>query len=148
MNDWQREMHDGVRREKWSLRGPDLVVKVIGDPNATATALGGYITVGSSLVGKTPAEIEVALGLPDQHLAKGCAVFRFKRLPMAPEYDYELTAEYPGGLAYNPAHFDERYKPGSGAIHQWCIKPGVIIPVDPVRVLRLKPGQPFPYDWL
>jgi hypothetical protein len=148
MNDWQREIHDGMRREKWSLQGPDMIVKVIADPNASATALSGYITVGSSLIGKTPEQIEVALGLPDQQLARGCTVFRFRRLPMAHEYDYELTAAYPDGLAYNPGHFDERYKPGSQSIHQWCIKKNVLIPVDSKHVLRLKPGQPFPYDWL
>src|SRR5215510_14596755 len=146
--DWEREIHDGLRREPWSLTGPDTVVKVIGDPAASATALGGYITVGRYLVGKTPAQLEFALGLPSGHLARGCSIFRFRRLPLASEYDYELTAEYPGGLAYNPVHFDPRYMPGAPYIHQWCIKPNVSIPVDPTNVLRLHPGQLFPYDWL
>jgi hypothetical protein len=151
MNDWQREIHDGVRREKWSLKGPDMVVKVIMDSTAQATALEGYITVGSNLVGKTPEQIRVALGLKElepEDVQNGCSIFRFKRLPMAHEYAYELTAAFPDGLAFNPAHYDARWKPGSPSIHQWCIKKDMAIPVDTKNVLRLKPGQPFPYDWL
>jgi hypothetical protein len=147
MKDWQRDIYEGLRRENWSLRGPNQIVKVLpyGSP---AMALGGYITVGRSLLGKTPQQIERALGFPGGYLAGGARVYRFTRLPLLNEYEYELTALYPGGLASNPAHGDPRYPPGSPTVHQWQIKKGVLIPVDPKNFLDLSPGRPFPYGWL
>ena len=60
--DWKREIEDGLRRENWSIRGPNGIVKVM--PLGTqAASLSGYITLGKHLVGKTPKEIEFALGL-------------------------------------------------------------------------------------
>jgi len=147
MMDWQRDMHEGVRRENWSLAGPNRIVKVL-PLGSVATALGGYITVGTSLLGKTPQEIERALGLKDRYLVTGARIYRFVRLPQAFEYEYELTAKYPGGLAFNPAHGDEAYRPGNPSLHQWRIKDGVRIPVDPVNYLDLAPNVRFSYDWL
>ena len=145
--EWQDDIYEGLRREDWSLKGTNCVVKVLplGTP---ANALGGYITIGRSLVRKTPQEIEAALGLKSQYLAKGARIYRFARLPRMHEYEYELTAKYPGGLAYNPVHGDPAYLPGSDSIHQWRIKSGMSIPVDPKNFLDLHPQQEFPYDWL
>ena len=42
MNDWQREAHDAVRTEIWTLRGPSQVVKVLPAGGAVASELGGY----------------------------------------------------------------------------------------------------------
>jgi hypothetical protein len=147
MNDWQRDIHEGVRRENWSLAGPGRIVKVLPF-GSTASALGGYITVGSSLLGKTSQQIEQALGLKKEYLAHGARIYRFARLPQAHEYEYELTAKYPAGLAFNPAHGDPAYLPGSPQIHQWRIKNHILIPVDPVHFLDLPPGMKFPYYWL
>lgn len=148
MNEWQQDMHEAVRREPWSLRGPNQIVKILPGGGSTAAQLGGYITVGKSLLGKTPQQIEQALGLPPGFLLNGARVYRFTRLPLVQEYEYELTADHPGGLAFNPAHSNLSYPPGSRKIHQWRIKPGVYIPVDSSNFLDLRPGQPFPYDWL
>jgi hypothetical protein len=148
MDDWQRESHEAVRREVWSLKGPNQIVKVVPGGGPPAAALGGYITLGRFLLNKTPVQIEVALGLPPGYLARGARMYHFTRLPLTWEYEYELTAQFPDGLAYNPAHSNPSYPPGSRAIHQWRIKPGVQIPVDPTNFLDLKPGQVFPYDWL
>lgn len=148
MNDWQREVYDATRRETWTLNGPNQVVKVVKSGGASAATLGGYITVGKFLLNKTPAQIEAALGLPRGYLANGARIYRFTRLPQVSEYDYELTAKFPDGLAYNPAYSDPSYPPGSHSIHQWKIKSGVQIPVDSARFLELKPGQIFPYTWL
>ena len=145
MEDWQRDIHEGTRRENWSLRGPNCVVKVL-PYGSTAQALGGYITLGKFLLGKMPHDIETALGLPTGYLAKGAAIFKFVRLPATHEYEYELTAAHPGGLAYNPAHSHPAYPPGSRSIHQWRIKDAVQIPVS--NSLQLGPNQRFPYDWL
>lgn len=148
IDDWQREIHDGTRRESWSLRGPNRIVKVLPLGSIPQTSLGGYITVGSALLGKTPRQIEQALGLKRDYLAYGARIYRFTRLPMAHEYEYEMTAFFPDGLAFNPAHSNPEYPPGSQKIHQWKIKSGAQIPVDPANFLDLQPSQKFPYDWL
>jgi hypothetical protein len=148
MNDWQQEAREAVRREMWSLRGPNQVVKVLASGGTLASTLGGYITLGRFLLNKTPAQIETALGLRPGYLAMGARIYHFSRLPQVSEYEYELTAEFPGGLAYNPAGANSSYPPGNRTIHQWRIKPGVQIPVDSRNFLDLKPGQVFPYTWL
>ena len=148
MNDWQRDLHEAVRREVWSLRGPNQIVKVVAGGGGAASHQGGYITLGKFLLGKTPQQIEQALGLKSGLPTAGVRIYRFTRLPLVQEYEYELTAHYPGGLAYNPAHSDRNYLPGNPAIHQWRIGPGVQIPVDSHNFLDLKPGQTFPYNWL
>lgn len=148
MNEWQRDAHNAVRREVWSLRGPNQIVKVQPSGGGVASQLGGYITLGKFLLGKTPQQIEEAIGLPHGLLRGGARIYRFTRLPLVEEYEYELTALHPGGLAYNPAHSNPAYPPGNRAIHQWAIKPGTQIPVDSTNFLDLKPGQPFPYNWL
>lgn len=148
MKDWQREAHEAVRREMWTLRGPNQIVKVLPGGGSTVSTLGGYITLGKFLLNKTPAQIQTALGLPPFYLVGGARIYRFTRLPQASEYEYELTAEFPDGLAYNPAYSNPSYPSGSRTIHQWRIKPGVQIPVDSKNFLDLKPAQIFPYAWL
>ena len=148
MKTWERDIHDALRKENWSLSGYNRIVKVLPRGGSAATQLGGYITVGSSLLLKTPQQIEDALGLKKGYLAYGARIYRFTRLPVASEYEYELTALYPGGLAFNPAHSNPYYPEGSRVVHQWKIKDGVQIPVDPKNFLDLSPGQPFPGDWL
>lgn len=146
--DWKQNVREGVRRENWTLTGPNRVVKVVPRARAASATVGGYITQGRFLVGKTPEQIEKALGLPHGFLKSGARIYSFKRLPMVSEYDYELTTQYPGGLAFNPVHSDPMYLPGHHAIQQWQIKPGIQIPVDQTNFLELGPGQRFPYTWL
>lgn len=146
--DWQVETREALRREFWSLRGPNQIVKVLPPGGPAASTLGGYVTLGRFLVNKAPKQIETALGLPSNYLAMGARIYHFTRLPQASEYEYELTTAFPGGLAYNPAHSDPSFPPGSRTIHQWRIKPGIQIPVDSTNFLDLKPAQLFPYDWL
>ena len=107
-------------------------------------------------VGKTPHQIERTLGLPSNVLRSGCRVYRFKRLPMSHEVDYELDARHPDGLAFDPATLDEAraqrrqapakprvkvYPPGAAHVHQWKLL--VDLPVAPV--LDLLPGERYPY---
>jgi hypothetical protein len=141
-------MDDELRRENWSLSGPNALVKVVAANQPRRSELGGYFTVGKFLVGKRCSQLERALGLPTNELALGARIYRFKRLPLRWEYEYELTAQYPDGLAFNPAHSDPRYGPGSAYIHQWRIADGARIPADPVNFLDLAPGLAFPYSWL
>ena len=84
MNEWQREAHDAVRTEMWALRGPSQIVKVV-PADWNAAQLGGYITLGKFLLGKTPNQIEDALGLPRDFLKAGARIYRFTRLPKFPE---------------------------------------------------------------
>jgi hypothetical protein len=148
MSDWQREAREAIRKEAWSLRGPNQIVKVVSAEKALASRLGGYITLGKFLVNKTPAEIEAALGLRCGDLCRGARIYHFTRLPGVSEYEYEQTADLPDGLAYHPAYSDPNYLPGSKIIHQWRIKRGVEIPVDTTNYLDLKPGQIVPRSWL
>ena len=150
MSDWQREAREAreaVKRELWALRGMNAVVKVVPAGGPPLPAQGGFITVGSFLVGKTPAEIVAALGLNAKEYVSGARIYRFARLPQVSEYEYELTAEFPGGLAYS-ASSDSSFPPGSRKVHQWKIKAGIQIPVHQTDFLDLKPGQPFPRSWL
>ena len=148
ISDWEREAHEAKRREVWSLRGPNQIVKVLPAGGTPVSALGGYFTIGRFLLGKTPARIEIALGLRPGDLANGARIYRFARLPELSEYEYELTAAFPGGLAYVAAHSSPDYPAGSAKIPQWRIKPGARIPVDPKNFLDLNLGEVFPYGWL
>ena len=152
---WDKEIDEAVRHENWCLHGADRVVKVVRRlPTGIRTMqslgytappgrLGGYITVASAINKCTPQDIEFRLGLPIGELADGALIYRFLRLPSISEYEYELTAKYPDGLAYNAAMSDERYQPGSGKVHQWRIKEGSEIPVDTKNVVTLLPGQRY-----
>jgi hypothetical protein len=146
--DWRQEARAAVRSENWSLSGPNRIVKVVPLQIPKLHAAEGYITTGNFLVGKLPSQIERSLGLPLNHLCFGARIYRFLRLPMAHEYEYELTAKFPDGLAFNAAHSHPSYLPGSDKIHQWRIKKGCQIPLDPKTALDLHPGQRFPYNWL
>ena len=132
----------------WTLTGPNRVVKVLPGEAPVASTLGGYITLGKYLVNRTPAQIETDLGLKRGYLFSGAKIYRFTRLPQSSEYEYDLTANCPGGLAYYAAASSDPYPPGSRTIHQWKIKTGVQIPVDSVNFLDLKPGHRFPSTWL
>jgi hypothetical protein len=144
MNDWQRDIYEGLRREGWSLTGPNAIVKVL--PLAsTRTGIDGYIALAKHLFGKTPKQIETDLGFESDFLKTGATICRLARLPRLDEYEYELTAKYPGGLAHNPAHGDPRYPPGSEKVHQWRIKKGAEIPIS--GSIQLRPADRFPYNW-
>ena len=94
------DLLQAVRKEAWSLAGPTRVVKVTAyGVQAFNTAM-GYGCQEKVLLGKTPADIEKALGLPYGKLSRGCDIYRLTRLPMASEVAYELTTQFPDG----PAH--------------------------------------------
>jgi hypothetical protein len=149
MDDSEREARDAVRREIWSLRGLNQVVKVVSADAKAAPTLGGYITTARSLLDRRLEEIVADLGLRKDKFERGARVYRFTRLPQPSEYEYDLTADFPSGLVYNPGHVkdDEKYPAGSPTVHQWKIRPGVEIPVDPKSMIEVKPGEKIPYSW-
>jgi hypothetical protein len=59
--DWQREAHEAVRREMWTLRGFNQIVKVVASTAPATSTMGGYITLGKYLINKTPSQIEKTL---------------------------------------------------------------------------------------
>jgi hypothetical protein len=158
--DWQQEMQLGRRGEDWALAGPKRIVKVksLVPRGDEPRAMSGYITLERSLSLKTPLQIGQTLGLRPGELDGGCRVFSFQRLPSAGEYEYELTAFYPGGLAFNPADMQEArselrlknnggkvnaWPPGSRFVHQWLLK--FEIPVT--RICDVMPGQVYRLKW-
>jgi hypothetical protein len=142
--EWKTEIREAKRNERWSLRGPNRPVKVTPLERVKLQYVSGYITLAGSLAGMTPSLMERALGLPLGYLSQGARIYSLRRLPQPSEYEYELSAKYPGGLAFNFLS-DPRYLPGNEKIHQWKIYPGINIPVDPASELMLLPNQRFPY---
>jgi len=140
-DDWQMEMRDAIRREGWSLAGPSRIVKVVPIGRPLAASLKGFVCLEKSLLGKTPSAMEALLGLPTGFLNGGCRIYRFVRLPMAPEVEYELTARHPNGLVFNPAMHDPAFPPGSNAVHQWRLL--VDVPVQ--HLIDLAPTAKYPY---
>jgi hypothetical protein len=154
MEDWQEDIFEGIRRENWSLIGPTRIVKVVSRGSTGVHSMRGYFTQEKFIQNKTPMQIEKGLGLPLGFLINGCSVYRFKRLPMASEYEYELTAFYPDGLAFNAKDLQEAmsdlklkrnagvvrtYPPGSRFIHQWRLT--VDLPVEFLK--DVLPGRTY-----
>ncbi|HUB30558.1 MAG TPA: hypothetical protein VL967_12715 [Terracidiphilus sp.] len=145
---WQLEIDDSMRREVWRTNGPNRPVKVCPAEWTIDIRLGGYITLGKYLIGKKPNEMERDLGLPTDFLIHGARIYKFSRLPQPSEYEYELTADFPDGLAdLGPSPRKAYYPPGSPKIHQWRIVSGKSIPVEP-RYYTVRPGRTLPVEWL
>ena len=161
--DWKAEIRDAMRREPWTSTGPQRLVKVVQflslqNTPEHARAV-GYVTQELYLFGKTPTGIERALGLRPFSLGRGCRVLHLDRLPMRGEYTDELTADMPGGLAFNPADAMEAhhryandegmrelpyYPPGDKWIPQWNVT--VAIPLTLIRDLAPNITYPRPSD--
>src|SRR5271157_5878694 len=113
--DWKVEIRNAMRPEPWTRTGPQRLVKVVrlrtvmNTPGRVRAV--GYVTQELYLFGKTPKDIERALGLPPFSFGGGCRVFHLERLPMRGEYTDELSAEQPGGLAFDPGDaLEARYR--------------------------------------
>jgi hypothetical protein len=118
----------------WAEKGPNSLVKVVSKARGAQEEVGGYITKLSSVVGRTPQEIEHILGLKPGELSEGCYVSRLNQLPKSDEFElrgYTITPEgkpYAGG----------EYPPGAGA-PQWELTKR--IPSTPISFVQ--PGQIF-----
>jgi hypothetical protein len=161
--DWIQEIREAKRRDPasvaWSLEGGSRLVKVVRLATVMnierANRAVGYVTQEKFLLGKTPQQIEIALGLPPLSLNRGCRIFRLQRIPQRGEYSDELTADKPGGLAFNPAEWEEKrirydqdkslnelsyYPPGDKRIPQWDVS--VSIPL--IHLTDLPPNVSYP----
>lgn len=154
---WKQEIREALRRPDpstaWSLEGPNRLVKVVEMERVIncppIARLRGYVTQERYLFGKTPRDIEIALGLKPNILLRGCRVFRLRKLPGSKEYTDEGTADLPGGMAFiaedafeaeakfekeNQKSYDRSlyargyYPPGSSLIPQWNVT--IEIPVS------------------
>lgn len=153
---WQEEIEEARRQEVWSLTPPNRIVKAVPMGYSLMQRVTGYVTIERSLLGRTPRQMEVELGLPEGKFAQGCRVYALTRLPMTHEIEYELTARYPDGLAFVEASAQnemllreldpsrpvkEIYGPGRNAIHQWRLTTELPAAV----VATLAPNAPYPY---
>jgi hypothetical protein len=154
MNEWQRDIYEGLRRENWSLTGPTRIVKVIpanakiGTDSRTGNWRNlGYITVGKNLCARTPKQIEADLGLLSGSMDSGAWIYKITQTPAVHQYEYELTAKFPDGLAFNPAHYSPDYPPGAAWVHQWRITDPNFKAFNPIYYALL-PAAKLPYAWL
>lgn len=154
--EWQREVRDARRVESFSLSAPNRLVKAVPLAWSPMSRAKGYVTVERYLLGRTPRQLENDLGLPSGCYSTGCRVYRMTRLPGTSEISYELTAEHPGGLAFDEwAAMDEVlrrrqdpsytpkpiYGPGRSAIHQWELTSELPVAI----VVDLLPTSAYPY---
>ena len=153
--EWEKEIAEARRVEQWSLVWPRRIVKAVPLERPVVSRVRGYVTIEKYILGRTPRQLEDDLGLPPGLFAKGCRVYWLTRLPRAEEVSYELTAQYPGGLAFdewgalnevllrqqNPGHNAKPiYAPGRSTIHQW-----ELLAELPVQVAAtLPPNIPYP----
>jgi hypothetical protein len=146
--DWEIDIDDAIKKEEWRPTGPNRPIKVFPAERPLESDVCGYFTLGKYLLRKTPAEIERDLGFPRDFLKHGARLYKFTRLPQISEYEYELTADHPDGLAdQGPFPRKIYYPPGSPKINQWRILKGKIIPVDP-EYFTVRPGFRLPETWL
>lgn len=133
---WKDEIRTSLQKEDWALGGPKRPVKVIAfDRMLNPPLIRGYFTLAKFLLGRMPREIEQILGLKADTLKSGAFVYDFSRLPQISEYEYDLTARYPGGLALTPGKFrvSRRGRQSSP----------VVIAIAAGKVVRLKPDEKF-----
>jgi hypothetical protein len=137
--DWERDATEALRLEQWSVTPPNRLIKVVQNSGDIAKKVAGYVTLERWILGRTPRQLEADLGLPTGHFANGCRIYAVTRLPGLTEIEYELTVEFPRGLAFDenearnksilrhnnpalPAEATAIYGPGRKSIHQWNLK--------------------------
>lgn len=74
-DNWRQEVRNALRRENWSLSGPNRVVKIVPLQMPARSEVEGYITTGNFLIGKIPSQIERSLGLPLNYLCLGARIY-------------------------------------------------------------------------
>ena len=165
-NDWELEARDSILGEGWTTSGPNRIVKVTGISRPPQQWQSGYVTLDRHLVGRTPYQMQRALGLQLGDLKGGCLIYRFTRLPRNGEYANELTTEFPDGLAFDENAFEEErlrrrmkpsdekkwgldpdrrksglYRIGDSSIPQWNLLVPLPVEDPPFRLLT---GTPYP----
>ncbi|MCP4562588.1 MAG: hypothetical protein GY873_23345 [Bosea sp.] len=114
------------------------LVKVVNLSKSFDGTLEGYATFQAEISGKTPIEIEKALGLKVGDLHAGCRIFRFLILPKFDDFLVRGYSSLPDGLPVEHNAGALTYPPGQMA---WQIV--LTKPVPARLVATLKPGQRF-----
>ncbi|PKQ12979.1 MAG: hypothetical protein CVT70_06000 [Alphaproteobacteria bacterium HGW-Alphaproteobacteria-1] len=155
----------------WSLAPGNRLVKVVGPPRSADSgelkSVTGYFTQEKYLFGLSCTEIERVLGLRPNELAYYANVYSFAWLPKSGEFEYKMSAAFPGGEVFDESKkkdfFDKRaahletkgrykgaydadydaYPPGSDMVPQWTLKAGVSIPVG-AFICSVTRVTPFP----
>ncbi len=108
--------------EMWRSGGMETLVKVMpADQAPDSSRFIGYCTQFKYIVGRTPLEMEAAVGLRcNTKLASGAAVYILRPLPHASQIILRGYSQTPAGVSTSikPAHPD--YPPGLG-VPQWEI---------------------------
>ncbi len=130
--------------EMWRRGGPDTLVKVAPkgttpDPSRSA----GYCTTIKYLLGRSPAEMELLVGLAvGSKLAGGADIFRLSPLPLAAQFELRGYSQCPAGIPTNAPGYVPHpgYPPGQG-VPQWELagypQSGMI------RIAKLEAGEAF-----
>ena len=128
---------------RWRKGGTDALVKVIAaDVTPDPARPIGYCTEVKFLTGRTPAEIERAIGLrTDSKLIRGAIVYLVKPLPSPAEFHFRGYSQTPAGIptTIKPAHPD--YPPGLG-VPQWELTASQ---ANLIQFAQIAPGHPFRY---
>jgi len=117
------------------LNRPVKVTTIIRDPMFWTE---GFVTSYKFVTGRTLAEAEKILGLPQSELAAGAYFYEFMRLPFANEFELKGYSQCPDGKPWTP---QSKYPPGLGAA-QWRVKPDACIASRLVAIVE--PGTRFP----
>lgn len=128
----------------WQKAGVDALVKVmaIGQPPISSRRI-GYCTQIKYLAGRTPAQMEQAVGLRvGSKLANGAAIYLVKPLPSPGEFHFRGYSNTPEGIstAEKPHHPD--YPPGLG-VPQWELES---MQSNLVQLASVAAGQVFRFN--
>ena len=117
------------------LNRPVKVTSLVRDPMFWAE---GFVTCYKFIAGRTLAEAERILGLPNGELAAGAYFYEFMVQPTVEQFELKGYSQCPDGQPWTPS---SRYPPGLGAA-QWRIKSNTFIPSRLAAIVE--PGHKFP----
>jgi hypothetical protein len=138
-DDTGREMMEALRLEPFVVGGRAQLVKVLALRDGSPPIVSGYVVQQKFLLGLRPVDIERRLGLIVGSIQQGCRILTLTRQPGPSEAVYELTTEYPGGLAYTMLS-DVRYPPSDKRfVHQWRL----VTPISVRRAIQLGPNDSY-----
>ena len=128
--------------EMWRKGGGDALVKVLPAeiaPDASRPI--GYCTQLKFVVGRTPLEMERAVGFRDNtKLAAGAAIYLVTPLPHAHQFEYRGYSHTPEGIPTNVKAAHPDYPPGLG-VPQWQLTRHMQSALRPLATVG--PGETF-----
>ena len=128
--------------EMWRKGGGDALVKVLPselapDPSRPI----GYCTQLKFVVGRTPLEMERAVGFRDNtKLASGAAIYLVTPLPWEHQFEYRGYSHTPEGIPTNVKSAHPDYPPGLG-VPQWQLSRHMQSALRPLATVG--PGETF-----